>query len=91
MNTFKDLKHKPHPNWNGTCAEMMFNNNFGVSVIRASGEPFGGSYGHEDGLYEVAVLDADGNLTYDTYITDDVIGSLTEDGVTNIMKQVQEL
>lgn len=91
MKTFKDLEQKPHPVWDGTTARMVFDNEYGVSVIRAAGDPFGGSYGHEDGLYELAVLGKDGSLSYETPITDDVLGSLTEDEVTNIMKQVQEL
>jgi hypothetical protein len=33
----------------------------------------------------------DAEITYDTPITDDVIGHLTETEVTDIMKQIQEL
>ena len=91
MKTFDDLEHKPHPVWRGTAATMTFDNGYGVSVIRASGQPFGGSYGHEDELYELAVLGRDGSLDYDTGITDDVLGHLTEADVTNLMRQVQEL
>jgi hypothetical protein len=36
-------------------------------------------------------LGKDGNLTYDTPVTNDVIGYLTEEDVTDVMKQVQEL
>jgi hypothetical protein len=49
------------------------------------------SYGGKDGLFEVAVLDKDGNLTYDTPVTNDVVGYLNPDEVTEIMEQVQSL
>jgi uncharacterized protein YlbG (UPF0298 family) len=42
-------------------------------------------------LFEVAVLGKDGDITYDTPVTNDVIGYLNPDDVTDIMKQVQEL
>ena len=61
-------------------------NGYGVSVVSHSY-----SYGGSSGLYEVAVLDSDGNLTYETPITNDVMGYLTEEDVTDVMKQVQEL
>jgi len=42
-------------------------------------------------LFEVAVLDSNGDLTYDTSVTNDVIGYLNTDEVTEIMEQVQSL
>jgi hypothetical protein len=65
---------------------MHFDNGYGVSVVSHSY-----SYGGRDGLYEIAVLDSNDELTYDTPVTNDVIGYLTEEDVSNIMKQVQEL
>jgi hypothetical protein len=65
---------------------MTFENGYGVSVVSHSY-----SYGGKDGLFEIAVLDKDGDLTYDTPVTNDVIGYLTEEDVTDVMKQVQEL
>ena len=89
MKTFKDLQFKPYsclPGMPGEHAILMFKNEYGVSVIRG---PY--TYGGKQGLYELAVLDKDGNLTYDTPITDDVIGHLTADGVTKTMIEVQKL
>jgi hypothetical protein len=70
----------------GVQGRMTFENGYGVSVVSHTY-----SYGGKDGLFEVAVLGKDGNLTYDTPVTNDVIGYLTEEDVTDVMKQVQNL
>ena len=70
----------------GVKCRMMFENGFGVSVVSHTY-----SYGGKDGLFEVAVLDEDGDLTYNTPVTNDVIGFLNPDEVTDIMEQVQNL
>ena len=70
----------------GVKCRMMFENGFGVSVVSHTY-----SYGGKDGLFEVAVLDEDGDLTYNTPVTNDVIGFLNPDEVTEIMEQVQNL
>jgi hypothetical protein len=86
MKTFKDLEFKPHPNaLGGIQAVIDFDNGYGASVICTSF-----SYGGTLGLYELAVLH-DGEITYDTPITGDVMGYLTEDEVTELLKQIQEL
>ena len=66
-------------------AKLEFDNGYGVSVITGYG-----AYGSTNAPYELAVL-KDGSLCYDTEITNDVIGYLTPDDVTDYMKQVQEL
>lgn len=89
MKTFEDLDFKKLDDLSfmvGVCSRMMFENGYGVSVVSNSY-----SYGGRDGLFEVAVLDKDGDLTYNTPITNDVIGYLTPEEVTDVMKQVQEL
>ena len=54
-----------------------FDNGYGASIVQHSG-----SYGGNDkGLYEIAVLDSDGDLCYSTPITDDVIGYANEEKV----------
>ncbi len=91
MKTFNDLEFIGHPSYSydskikATQACMDFPNNYGVSVINSPG-----CYGWEQGLYEVAVLYKD-NITYSTDITDDVLGFLSAEEVTKVMKQVQEL
>ena len=70
----------------GVKCSMVFENGYGVSVVSHTY-----SYGGKDGLFEVAVLGKDGDLTYDTPVTNDVIGYLSPDDVTDVMKQVQNL
>jgi hypothetical protein len=89
---FTDLKFVPHPvmgDNDGIHALQFFPNGYGVSVVR-----FPGSYGYEDGLYEVAVLKGtvdDYELCYDTDVTDDIIGHRDEIDVENIMEEVETL
>jgi len=87
MKKFEDLKFdSTSPYLTGVQTRMVFENGYGVSVVSHKY-----SYGGEDGLFEVAVLGKDGDLTYDTPVTNDVIGYLEPVEVTDIMKQVQEL
>ena len=89
MKKFEDLEFEQlndAPFMVGKKARIHFDNGFGVSVVSHSY-----SYGGRDGLYEIAVLDSDDKLTYETPVTNDVLGYLTEEDVTDVMKQVQEL
>ena len=101
VKTFKDLDFKPHslakyadkynyPFINEQYSKakqaiMYFENGYGVSVLY-------GSCFYSNGIdtYEVGIL-YDGGLTYDTDITDDVMGYLTESEVTDVMIRVQQL
>ena len=69
----------------GYCYEFQFENNYGASVIKLSY-----SYGNEDDLFELAVLD-DRSITYDTCIANDVLGWLTNEEVIEYFKQIQLL
>lgn len=62
-----------------------FKNGFGASVIRHEG-----SYGWPK-LWELAVLDSAGDITYDTPITMDVIGHLTRTQVQSYLKEISKL
>ena len=89
MKTFKDLNFQPHPNMvhiGGVQARIEFDNGYGASVVKSLY-----TYGGDKGLYELAVLDSDGNLTYDTPITNDVIGYLRPEDVTDVMEKIQQL
>ena len=87
MKTFNDLDFNPMDMGIGIGiqARINFDNGYGASVIRS---PY--SYGGNQGLYELAVI-KDNAICYDTPITDDVIGYLTEDDVTKYLGQIQEL
>ena len=89
MKTFDDLVFVDETMYDDKVwsrSYMMFDNGYGVSVVRGPH-----SYGGQSGLYELAVLDTDGFITYETHITDDVLGFLTPDDVTHHMIEIQEL
>lgn len=87
--TFKDLIFEPHRNWVGKQAMAFFQNGYGVFVIQAEY-----SYTTGPDEYEVAVIKGNKesfSLEYSTGITDDVLGHLKEDDVTEVMSQVEAL
>ena len=89
MTTFKDLVFE-HDEM-GEHAFELYPNHYGISVIRG---PY--SYGGDKGLYEIAVLRMTpemkySELCYDTPITNNVVGDLTPEEVSEYMKKIQEL
>jgi hypothetical protein len=87
MATFQDLKFSElGTEGYGIRAEIKFNNGYGASVIRTKG-----SYGGKDGLYELAVLDQEGEICYNTSITSDTLGWLKEDDVTSALQRIEAL
>ena len=89
MKTFKDLEFESindAPFMVGKKARMHFDNGYGVSVVSHTF-----SYGGKNGLYELAVIKYPDAICYDTPITDDVLGYLTEDDVTKYLGQIQNL
>lgn len=69
----------------GKYCRVYFDNGYGASIV--IGEY---TYGGRNGLYEIAILDNEG-ITYDTPITSDVIGYLSEDEVSDYLKQIKNL
>lgn len=65
--------------------EYKFDNGYGASVICNSG-----SYGVQDGLFEVAILKND-DICYDTDISNDVVGWLDFAGVADILNKIKAL
>jgi hypothetical protein len=70
----------------GVMSRIIFDNGFGASIVCTPH-----TYGGDRGLYEIAVLDTEGRLTYDTPVTDDVIGYLRPEDVTDVMEKIQQL
>jgi hypothetical protein len=67
----------------GTQWEFHFPNGYGASVINDG-------YGRDAGLFELAVLEGSG-LTYNTPITNDVLGHLTEAEVADVLDRIAAL
>lgn len=78
--------------WGGIQRIYRFDNGYGASVVR-----FPGKYGYEDGLWELAVIWFEDDsmskfhLIYDTHITDDVLGRLTEEDVERVLREIEAL
>jgi hypothetical protein len=79
------LEVRAHPE-GGIQKRYTFPNGMGASVVMHPG-----SYGFVRGLWELAVLDREGNITYDTPITDDVLGHLTENKVEETLQEIANL
>lgn len=84
MVKFNELEFKTHDIISRAVAS--FDNGYQASIVIS---PY--SYGGSKGLYEIAVLDDKGSITYATHITNDVIGDLTEEGVEEVLQQISEL
>jgi hypothetical protein len=78
---FKNFKSNP---LNGGI-QYHFNadNGYGASIVRHNF-----SCGGEDGLWEIAVIGKEGRLCYDTPITNDVLGYLTEEEVNSTLEKI---
>jgi hypothetical protein len=87
MKTFKDLEFIPHSTgMGGVMSRIVFDNGYGASIVCTPH-----TYGGDKGLYEIAVLNSGGEITYTTSITDDVIGYLRPEDVTDVMEKIQQL
>ena len=89
--TFNELTFEQDEDDMQESAWHIYDNNYGVSVVRG---PY--TFGGDKGLYELAIIymapeDKESRICYDTPITNDVMGHLTPEDVTKIMKQVSEL
>ena len=87
---FNELKFTSHPSGiPGTQATVFFPNGYGASVI--TGKSF---YTSPATPYELAVLRGDRDkfdIAYDTHITNDVLGYLTESDVEVVLNQIEAL
>lgn len=74
-----------HEICNGEQFIFNFENGYGASVVRHKY-----SYGGNEGKWELAVL-LGKEICYDTKITSDVEGWLSEDDVTKLLREIKKL
>jgi hypothetical protein len=87
MKTFKDIEFKKHSNIHAGFdkqGRIDFENGYGVSVVCGRSAYCG------SGTFEVGIM-KDGDLTYETDITDDVLGYQSPEDITKIMEKLQSL
>jgi hypothetical protein len=84
MKNFKELPSVPC--LGGIQYIYKAENGYGASIVQ---HQF--SYGGEKGLWELAVLDHDGDICYSTPITSDVVGHLTDEEVNKLLEQIDAL
>jgi len=61
-------------------------NGYGASIVKHSF-----SYGREDDKWELAVIGKDGHICYDTPITSDVLGWLSDEEVNETLQKIADL
>ena len=84
MTDFKKLPSNPAHD--GIQYTTTFQNGYGASIVQHSY-----SYGGTAGLWELAVIGKDGYVCYDTEITNDVLGYLTEKEVNETLDKIAQL
>ena len=89
MKTFNDLQFKEHPKgavYGGIISRIIFDNGYGATIVQGPH-----TYGGSDGLYELAVVGKNDEICYDTPVTGDVEGYLSETQVTDLLIKIQQL
>lgn len=81
-----ELIFEQHPNGIGKRAKHKFKNGYMASVI--TGDVY---FTSPDKPYEIAVMDKDENITYDTPITGDVLGYLNEEEANKVLADIEAL
>ena len=84
--TFQELEFQLHPMGMGKQCIVQYSNGYGASIVQGPH-----TYGGKDGLYELAVFGKDGEITYDTPITNDVLGYLSEAEVEKTLLNIKNL
>jgi hypothetical protein len=89
---FSELQFTKNKNFSGEGgiqALVFFANGYGASVVK-----HGYSYGGKEGLYELAVIEGDEDvwdITYESGITGDVLGWLTEQDVEYYLNKIESV
>ncbi len=84
--TFNELNFKQHPMGMGKQCIVQYSNGYGASIVQGPH-----TYGGPNGLYEIAVFGKDGQITYDTSVTNDVLGYLSEQEVEKTLMDIKNL
>ena len=84
--TFESLNFKLHPMGMGKQCIVQYPNGYGASIVQSEY-----TYGGKEGLFELAVFGKDGEISYDTPITNDVLGYLSEEAVEKILTDIKNL
>ena len=84
--TFQELIFQSHPIGMGKQCIVQYPNGYGASIVQGPH-----TYGGPNGLYELAVFGKNGEITYDTPITNDVLGHLSEEEVEKILTNIKNL
>ena len=98
---FKPIAERIHPVGEGIQKIYRFKNDYGASVVRfkipMSSFPSYGSYTDNENEWELAVIkfptsdNEKFELTYETPLTDDVLGHLVSEEVEKTLKAISEL
>ena len=72
--------------YGGIISRIIFDNGYGATIVQGPH-----TYGGADGLYELAVVGKNDEISYDTPITGDVEGYLSEAQVTDLLIKIQQL
>jgi hypothetical protein len=86
VTTFQELNFQDHPMGIGKQCIVRFLNGYAASIVQGPH-----TYGGDKGLYELAVFGKDGQITYDTPITSDVLGYLSEQEVEKTLSDIKNL
>jgi hypothetical protein len=84
--TFNELNFQQHPMGMGKQCIVQYSNGYGASIVQGPH-----TYGGQNGLYEIAVFGKDGQITYDTPVTNDVLGYLSEQEVEKTLMDIKNL
>jgi hypothetical protein len=90
MITFDDIKFKPHRFGDGLHGLIFFPNGYGLSVVNYKSIGIG-SYTLGDDDWEVAIIKGNKDnweITYDTLITNDVLGYQTKEDINKLILSV---
>lgn len=80
---FMNLPGLPKKDYGGVRYRFKFPNGYGASVIKRYG-----SYGYEDDLWEIALLNKYGELAYEYDFDYDVIGYCTDEQIDELLTKI---